>query len=176
MIDDRYISDTRVNPDLCVYDVFEGDHADEPDDVKPLRYDVRVDYGNDDDEYKVESCEASEKLRVQLFGQQEAEMSLGDRCADYVASAVEEIAKNPEAFGVSEPFGSVQEFVDFEFEGDADDEADLIADEYGIDPDEAREALTAAYRAYSLSEINAGFKNEDDGDEGDEDEGEDDED
>lgn len=89
--------------------------------------------------------------------EQQTEQSLCDRCADYVATAVNQITEDPSAYGVNAPFESVEDFIDFEFEGDAFDEARRIAVKFRITRNEACEALTAAYQAYSLEEINAGF-------------------
>jgi hypothetical protein len=43
-IDDTYFVDTRLNPGLSEYEVYEGDLNEEPEDIEPLKFDVKMDF------------------------------------------------------------------------------------------------------------------------------------
>ena len=43
-IDDTYFVDPHLNPGLSEYEVYEGEFDEEPEDVQPLRYDVKIDF------------------------------------------------------------------------------------------------------------------------------------
>jgi len=66
-IDDEYMVDPRVNPRLSEYEVYEGAHNDEPEDVEPMKFDVTVVFGDDHSD-AVET--ASDDLRNRLFSMQ----------------------------------------------------------------------------------------------------------
>lgn len=66
-IDDEYIIDTRVNPGISEYDVYEGAHNNEPEDIEPMRYDVTLVFGDDHSD-AIEK--AADELRQRLFGEQ----------------------------------------------------------------------------------------------------------
>jgi len=66
-IDDEYMVDPRVNPSLSEYEVYEGAHNDEPEDVEPMKFDATVVFGDDHSD-AVEK--ASDDLRNRLFGVQ----------------------------------------------------------------------------------------------------------
>ena len=82
--------------------------------------------------------------------------------AEYAKAAIAEIIANPSAYGVDEKWESVREYIDFEFNGDASDEAKRLGREFGLPYKEAAEALEAAFRAKaSLSELNEPFGEDD---------------
>ena len=56
-----------MNPDLSEYEVYEGAHNDEPEDVAPMKFDVKLVFGDDHSD-AVE--QASDELRQRLFGEQ----------------------------------------------------------------------------------------------------------
>ncbi|GGE16631.1 hypothetical protein GCM10011390_39630 [Aureimonas endophytica] len=79
--------------------------------------------------------------------------------AAYALSAHDDVHANGRTY-VNDRFSSVEEFVQFEFDGDASDEADKLAARFGVSREEARQALEAAIADVDLGYVNAAWREE----------------
>src|SRR5262249_42582318 len=79
----------------------------------------------------------------------------------YAESAYAETIRDPKAYGIDEPWNSIQEWIDFELAGDAEDEVRRWCREFQVDYQTASAVLVAQCRALAdLKALNAPFNRE----------------
>lgn len=83
----------------------------------------------------------------------DAKATLLSDAAAYASQAHSDMHNDGAAYVVA-PFASVQEYVEFEFNGDASSEASDLARKHGVSSTEARSALAAALADVDLGHLN----------------------
>lgn len=80
-------------------------------------------------------------------------MTLQQAAMEIAAQSYHEVTTEPEAYGVERPWRSIQEWVDFELDGDGPQE---LMRRFGIDFKSAARELAGAMWSYAdLDELNA---------------------
>jgi len=93
--------------------------------------------------------------------------TLETAATEYARTAVAEIIQDPQAYGIRRRWESLDEYIEFEFNGDAGDEASRLAREFGVPYKEAADTLKTAYRSSTtLAELNEPFGDEDEDQDG----------